>query len=401
MRTVVSLITGFTLSTFAFAAEEPARKWNHAPRVPRQADPVIHNRTAEPALASAAKLATAEHPSFADSDASTPGLEPYVEVLKQHQSLSLTDNWVVGSITKVIPIGTDVHSVPTMLLFLAKKVLGKWQVAPQGTPLWKVLLQEVPPEIIAASEKAFLLSEAAETEGLATGATSTGLGLPFPAGEDWMMGGGPHGSDGSSRPFSSIDFNGGKGRVVAPADGYLYRSCEKNGSAMLSIVHANGFATEYYHMVSLTNLANGSPIKAGTYLGNIGNGLPCGGSTTGPHVHFQVKKNGKLVSVHGLQFGGWTFYEGQASYQGYAERNGVRVNVGAMKLRNQGLAALSEGAEGSTEEGSVAQGSSVGEAVSSQEADRISSGATTNAGTDAANPSSEDQNNQRSLASAG
>lgn len=86
---------------------------------------------------------------------------------------------------------------------------------------------------------------------------------------------------------------------------------------------------------SLTTLADGSRVNTGTYLGKIGNELPCGGSSSGAHVHFSLLSGNTPISVHDKKFGGWTFYEGSSAYAGYAERNGVRVNRGG-QLTNYG-----------------------------------------------------------------
>ncbi|MFP3607784.1 M23 family metallopeptidase, partial [Paraburkholderia sp. SIMBA_053] len=81
-----------------------------------------------------------------------------------------------------------------------------------------------------------------------------------------------------------------EGSVVAPRDGIVYKSCVSATSALVKIVHDNGYSTTYYHMVDVTQMADGSPITAGTPIGRIGNELPCDGHTTGAHVHFSLLK---------------------------------------------------------------------------------------------------------------
>ena len=61
------------------------------------------------------------------------------------------------------------------------------------------------------------------------------------------------------------------------------------------ISHINGYQTLYAHLHSAT-------VKAGQYL-QQGQKLGLVGSTgysTGPHLHFTVYKNGKLVNPHEL-----------------------------------------------------------------------------------------------------
>lgn len=78
-----------------------------------------------------------------------------------------------------------------------------------------------------------------------------------------VLTGGAHGWSGQSRPFNSLDFSGGNGRVLAARDGYLYKSCERDGSAIVKVVHDNGYATTYYHMVRLTSLNSGTRVRQG------------------------------------------------------------------------------------------------------------------------------------------
>ncbi|WP_009907958.1 peptidoglycan DD-metalloendopeptidase family protein, partial [Burkholderia thailandensis] len=154
-------------------------------------------------------------------------------------------------------------------------------------------------------------------------------------GAAWYWTGGAHGWSGDSRPFNSLDFSGGNGQVLAARDGTLYKSCERNGSAIVKIVHDNGYTTTYYHMVQLTQAGSGTRVRQGQYLGRVGNGLPCGGQTTGPHVHFALSQGGSDVPVNGKTIGGWQFFEGSNAYSGYAVRNQRRVSVQA-SLTNYG-----------------------------------------------------------------
>ncbi|MGH3716273.1 MAG: M23 family metallopeptidase, partial [Micromonosporaceae bacterium] len=155
----------------------------------------------------------------------------------------------------------------------------------------------------------------------------TGLMLPFAVGDRWWMGGGPHGP-GGERPFNALDFNGGDGKVLAAAPGRMYRFCSDTSSlGLIRVIHANGYATDYYHMTDTHRGADGTEVKRGDYLGHIGSELPCGGWASGDHVHFALRKDGKHAPVNGLTIGGWTFHEGAEAYEGYAERDGERVEV--------------------------------------------------------------------------
>jgi LasA protease len=95
-------------------------------------------------------------------------------------------------------------------------------------------------------------------------------------------------------------------------------------------------------MVDVTPMADGSPITAGTPIGRIGTELPCGGHTEGPHVHFSLLKGDEPVSLDGVEMGGWVFHAGGDNYEGWAEHDGVRVDVGR-QLQNHGSTAPAEG----------------------------------------------------------
>ncbi|NRN67101.1 Protease lasA [Kibdelosporangium sp. 4NS15] len=219
---------------------------------------------------------------------------------------------------------------PLSALFVARYLGRKWRVELEGTAGFAELARQAPREVVSDSEKD-LFTRNFEVRPLA----DTGLGLPWPEGVAWWMGGGPHGNSGQSRPFSSIDFNGGDGRVLAAGPGKVYKSCVRGRSALVKVVHPNGYSTTYYHMYDLTTLPDGSDVQTGTYLGHIGNELPCGGSSSGAHVHFSLLRGNTHVSVNNQTIGGWTFYEGTQAYRGYAMRNGVRVNVGG-RVTNYG-----------------------------------------------------------------
>lgn len=253
--------------------------------------------------------------------------EPLVEPTKS------SGKWVFGSTTIPLP-ATAEHESPTMALFLAHRDGTGWRVELDGTAGFTELAAAAPSSILSPGEKrTFANHYRASSQVNAT--ADTGLGLPWAKGVSWWMGGGPHGHSGSSRPFNSIDFNGGDGRVLAAGPGRVYKSCVRGRSALVKVVHDNGYSTTYYHMYNLTTLPDGSAVNDTTYLGVIGNELPCGGSSSGAHVHFSLLRGNTEISVHNMRIGGWTFYEGSVAYRGYAERNGTQVGVGG-RLTNYG-----------------------------------------------------------------
>ena len=57
------------------------------------------------------------------------------------------------------------------------------------------------------------------------------------------------------------------------------------------ITHDNGYQTLYAHLYAAT-VKKGQVVTQGTKIGLLGNT----GYSTGPHLHFSVYKNGKLIN---------------------------------------------------------------------------------------------------------
>jgi len=250
---------------------------------------------------------------------------------------------MLGSVTEVLP---DSHEgAPDSRHFLAINTDGEWSIGMMGDEDFNDLLRSAPDEVVGADLRRALVQQVAD---LARGEASstqpgsgaiedpdTGLGLPYAIGAAWFSAG-IHGDSGTSRPYNSIDFNGGDGRVLAPADGVYQLSCKRRGSALVHLTHDNGLKTTYYHMTRLADIREGEKIKLGTYLGIIGNELPCGGRSTGAHVHFSLLRGARQIPVNNRIFGGWTFREGGRAYSGSAVRQGRRINLPGGRLVNDG-----------------------------------------------------------------
>jgi murein DD-endopeptidase MepM/ murein hydrolase activator NlpD len=89
-----------------------------------------------------------------------------------------------------------------------------------------------------------------------------------------------------------IDFAGAEGSEVhAVASGVVTWSGERYGYGnMVEISHGNGYSTRYAH--NRENLVKaGDVVEKGQVIGLMGSS----GRSTGPHVHFEVLKNGQEV----------------------------------------------------------------------------------------------------------
>jgi len=82
--------------------------------------------------------------------------------------------------------------------------------------------------------------------------------------------------------------------IIAVADGVVVRS-EDAGMLgnMVEINHGDGIRTIYAHN-SKNKVSVGQSVQKGDVIAELGSS----GSSTGPHVHFEVRKNGRAISPH-------------------------------------------------------------------------------------------------------
>lgn len=97
---------------------------------------------------------------------------------------------------------------------------------------------------------------------------------------------------GRSAWHEGVDFAGKEGSaVVSVAAGLVTWSGKRNGyGQMIEVSHGGGFSTRYAHNKE-NNVAVGDVIKKGQVIALMGSS----GRSTGPHVHFEVYKNGRAV----------------------------------------------------------------------------------------------------------
>lgn len=97
---------------------------------------------------------------------------------------------------------------------------------------------------------------------------------------------------GQSAWHGGVDFAGKEGtEVYAVASGVVTWSSERNAYGnMVEINHGGGFSTRYAHNQK-NNVKVGDVVKKGQVIALLGST----GRATGPHVHFEVFKNGRAV----------------------------------------------------------------------------------------------------------
>jgi len=111
-----------------------------------------------------------------------------------------------------------------------------------------------------------------------------------------------HGSDIFTWPYGwlSMDLSrlqvvsAAPGTILVRADGNFDRSCAAGGgdANLVVIQHADGSTAIYVHFKngSVTPKQVGEAVAAGEYLGVVGSS----GSSTGPHLHFEVHDSGSF-----------------------------------------------------------------------------------------------------------
>ena len=102
-----------------------------------------------------------------------------------------------------------------------------------------------------------------------------------------------HPISGKREMHKGIDFAGKmSGPVIAVAKGVITFSGTRYGyGKVVDINHGNGYTTRYGHN-SILLVSVGDTVEKGFQIAEIGSS----GRSTGPHVHFEVLKNGRQVN---------------------------------------------------------------------------------------------------------
>lgn len=106
---------------------------------------------------------------------------------------------------------------------------------------------------------------------------------------------------GRSNPFSGhgaethkgLDLSGSKGDIVkSTAAGDVIFAGNQHGYGNVVIVkHAHGYETKYAHLSKIL-VRSGASIDTGAEIGRVGST----GRSTGPHLHYEVLKNGRQIN---------------------------------------------------------------------------------------------------------
>ncbi|MFZ9038481.1 MAG: peptidoglycan DD-metalloendopeptidase family protein [Gammaproteobacteria bacterium] len=102
-----------------------------------------------------------------------------------------------------------------------------------------------------------------------------------------------HPLSGRREMHKGIDFAGNLGgQVIAVAKGVVTYAGKRYGYGnVIDIAHGNGYTTRYAHNSRLL-VSVGDTVEKGFQIAEIGSS----GRSTGPHVHFEVLKNGREIN---------------------------------------------------------------------------------------------------------
>jgi hypothetical protein len=246
-------------------------------------------------------------------------------------------DWSFGMAAVRAPEGT--HGSPWLHLFLARYGERGWDVRYEFDAGFADWLTAAPDGLMPDAGRASLIDSAYASLNPERGDGSALLSLPYATGETQVLTGGPHGNAAGSPVWSALDFAAGSRQARAARDGTVWRS--SSCPNFIRVDHADGWQTGYYHMPEESiPVANGQSVGRGDYVGDHGVGVGCGGSATGDHVHFSLRRSGAVQSIHNHDIGGWTVQQGGAEYQGCM----IRVRDGYTRCVGQGI--LNEGAIG-------------------------------------------------------
>ena len=289
----------------AAASAKPVRHRTHTPRPSRS-----HKRMSPATLLSrqVKKEAAAQRGPVARREYGVGKVAaPVVHVSRMEHT------WAFG--TEAIPAPLGSAAAPEPSLFLARSAGAHWTVALAGTAEFARLAAKAPTSVLSKEERTVLKAY----HGAAKTTLETGLMLPWQVGQSW--------SAMATEP-TAWGFDGGDGRVLAAGDGLLYRLCSSAPDrGLVLVIHPSGLATEYAQMADITPVPDGGAVKQGDYLGRTGTDRACGGGQAPTRlVRFALRDATGPIPLDRVKIGGWMLHS--AADAMYADRDGVRVNVG-------------------------------------------------------------------------
>ena len=177
-------------------------------------------------------------------------------------------------------------------------------------------------------------------EASGVGKSSGELQRPVPGRVSSRFGMRRHPILGYSRMHKGMDFRAGHGTpILAATDGRVTAAGWHGGyGKQVRIKHEGGLATSYSHMSRIVAKA-GSRVKKGQLIGYVGST----GLSTGPHLHYELYRNGKAINPASVKYTTRAQLSGSelASFKRKL-RGLLDLPVGAAKPKDAALAATAK-----------------------------------------------------------
>ncbi len=136
-------------------------------------------------------------------------------------------------------------------------------------------------------------------EASGVGEQRSGLARPVPGAVSSNFGMRRHPILGYRRLHAGMDFRASRGTpIVAVTDGRVVSAGRAGGCGIaVKLDHGGGLQTRYCHMSRMA-VRRGASVGRGQVIGYVGST----GLSTGPHLHYEMYRNGKAVNPAGVNF---------------------------------------------------------------------------------------------------
>lgn len=134
-----------------------------------------------------------------------------------------------------------------------------------------------------------------------------------------------------ARMHTGVDYAAPRGtRIYAAGDGVVTQAGWKAGyGRWVSILHANGYETGYAHQSKIADgIRPGTRVKQGQVIGYVGTT----GFSTGPHLHFEVRVNGRPVNPLKIRLRRGKELSGEELVAFQSERDRIDALVGGRPM---------------------------------------------------------------------
>jgi murein DD-endopeptidase MepM/ murein hydrolase activator NlpD len=142
-------------------------------------------------------------------------------------------------------------------------------------------------------------SEGRFYEASGAGEQRNGLVAPVPGRLSSNYGMRRHPILGYRRMHAGVDFSARHGTpIVAVTDGRVSGAGRMGGCGIaVRVDHGNGLSTRYCHMSRMA-VSRGQSVKRGQVIGYVGST----GLSTGPHLHYEMYRNGRAINPTSVKF---------------------------------------------------------------------------------------------------